>query len=154
VTYVDSIIFLASAIGASITIALLFNRTALSIKWWKRGINVGLNGNRDSRKQRFQYIKESGVRSVVRSKPRTHSLEKLKQTSNWNELINKKVDTCEMIYIGCIVNIDGHSMTIRSDSDQEYVIATYWIREYDQERAVIDTSIRYLDHYQVKSTTV
>ena len=59
-----------------------------------------------------------------------------------------------MIYIGCIVNIDGHSMTIRSDSDQEYVIATYWIRGYDQERAVIDTSIRYLDHYQVKSRTI
>ena len=150
----DSIIFLATAIGASITIVLLFNRTALSIKWWKRGIIIGLNGNGDSGKQRFQYIKESGVRSVVRSKPRTHSLEKLKQASNWNELINKKVDTCEMIYIGCIVNIDGHSMTIRSDSDQEYVIATYWIRGYDQERAVIDTSIRYLDHYQVKSRTI
>jgi len=154
VTYVDSIIFLATAIGASITIVLLFNRTALSIKWWKRGIIIGLNGNGDSGKQRFQYIKESGVRSVVRSKPRTHSLAKLKQASNWNELINKKVDTCEMIYIGCIVNIDGHSMTIRSDSDQEYVIATYWIRGYDQERAVIDTSIRYLDHYQVKSRTI
>jgi hypothetical protein len=151
---VDSIIFLVTAIGASITIVLLFNRTASSIKWWKRGIILGLRGNRDSGKQPFQYIKEPGVRSVVRSKPRTHSLEKLKQTANWNELINKKVDTCEMIYIGSIVNIDGHSMTIRSDTSKEYVIATYWIREYDQERAVIDTSIRYLDHYQVKSTTV
>ncbi|HMH10341.1 MAG TPA: hypothetical protein VK553_06495 [Candidatus Nitrosopolaris rasttigaisensis] len=78
----DSIIFFATAIGASLTIVLLFNRTVLSIKWWKRGIIVGLNGNRDSGKQRLQYIKESGVRSVVQSKPRTHSLEKLKQTSN------------------------------------------------------------------------
>ncbi|HET7149455.1 MAG TPA: hypothetical protein VFI73_13270 [Candidatus Nitrosopolaris sp.] len=149
----DSIILLVTAIGASLTIVLFFNRTVLSIKWWKRGIILGLNRNRD-RKQRFQYIKESGVRSVVRSKPRSHSLEKLKQTSNWNELINKKVNTCEMIYIGRIVDINGHSMTIRSDSNEEYAIATYWIREYDQERAVIDTSIRYLDHYQVKSTTV
>jgi hypothetical protein len=30
-----------------------------------------------------------------------------------------------------------------------YFHAQKWIREYDEEKAVIDTSIRYLDHYQV-----
>jgi hypothetical protein len=39
----------------------------------------------------------------------------MNQLSDWNELINKKVSTCEKIYIGRIIAIDGHSVTIRSD---------------------------------------
>ncbi|MGC2681541.1 MAG: hypothetical protein WA323_06705, partial [Candidatus Nitrosopolaris sp.] len=56
----------------------------------------------------------------------------------------KKVNTCDKIYIGRIIAIDGRSVTIRSDSRQEYAISTYWIREYDEEKAVIDTSITLL----------
>lgn len=89
------------------------------------------------------------MRSFLRSKSRNQTLKQINQLSNWNELINKKVNTCEKIYIGRIIAIDGQSVTIRSDSRQEYAISTYWIREYDEEKAVIDTSIRYLDHYQV-----
>jgi hypothetical protein len=155
VTYVDSIIFLAAAaIGASITMVLLFSGTVLSIKWWKYGLKVRRSTNKENEKEHSQRIRELGVRSVIRSKPRTQTLEKIKQLSNWNELINKKVNTCEKVYIGRIIAIDGHSVTIRSDSKQEYAISTYWIREYDDEKAVIDTSIRYLEHYQVKSATV
>lgn len=94
------------------------------------------------------------MRSFIRSKSRSQTLKQINQLSNWNELINKKVNTCEKVYIGRIIAIDGHSVTIRSDSKQEYAISTYWIREYDDEKAVIDTSIRYLEHYQVKSATV
>jgi hypothetical protein len=146
VTYVDSIIFLAAAIGSSLAIVLVFSGTILSIRWWKYGVKVRRSTNKQNEKERSQRIRELGVRSVIRSKPRTLNINQL---SNWNELINKKVNTCEKIYIGRIIAIDGHSVTIRSDSRQEYVISTYWIREYDEEKAVIDTSIRYLDHYQV-----
>lgn len=147
-TYVDSIIFLAAAIGASLTIVLVFSGTVLSIRWWKYGVKVRRSTNKQNEKERSQRIRELGVRSVVRSKPRTQTL-KINQLSNWNELINKKVNTCEKIYIGRIIAIDGQSVTIRSDNREEYAISTYWIREYDEEKAVIDTSIRYLDHYQV-----
>jgi hypothetical protein len=146
VTYVDSIIILAAALGASLTIVLVFSATILSVRWWKYGVKVRRSTNKQNEKERSQRIRELGVRSVIRSKPRTLNINQL---SNWNELINKKVNTCEKIYIGRIIAIDGHSVTIRSDSRQEYVISTYWIREYDEEKAVIDTSIRYLDHYQV-----
>jgi len=154
VTYVDSIIFLAAAIGASLTVVLLFSGTVLSIKWWKYGLKVRRSTNKENEKEDSQRIRELGVRSLIRSKLRTQTLKKIKQLSNWNELINKKVNTCEKIYIGRIIAIDGHSVTIKSDSRQEYAISTYWIREYDDEKAVLDTSIRYLDHYQVKSVTV
>ena len=148
----DSIIFIATAIGASLTIILLFSRTVLSIKLWKYGVT-----DRNRRKQvdendNSQRIRGLEVRSVKHSKPQT--LEKMKRLSNWNELINKQVNTCEKICIGRIIAIDSHSVTIRSDSRQEYAISTYWIREYDEEKAVIDTSIKYLDHYQVKPATV
>jgi hypothetical protein len=146
VTYVDSIVILAAALGASLTIVLVFSATILSVRWWKYGVKVRRSTNKQNEKERSQRIRELGVRSVIRSKPRTLNINQL---SNWNELINKKVNTCEKIYIGRIIAIDGHSVTIRSDSRQEYVISTYWIREYDEEKAVIDTSIRYLDHYQV-----
>ena len=142
----DSIIILAAALGASLTIVLVFSATILSVRWWKYGVKVRRSTNKQNEKERSQRIRELGVRSVIRSKPRTLNINQL---SNWNELINKKVNTCEKIYIGRIIAIDGHSVTIRSDSRQEYVISTYWIREYDEEKAVIDTSIRYLDHYQV-----
>jgi hypothetical protein len=146
---VDSIIFLAVAIGASLTIVLLFCGTVLSIKWWKYGVKVRRSTNKENEKEHAQRIRELGIRSDIRSKPRTQTHKKMNQLSNWNELINKKVSTCEKIYIGRIIAIDGHSVTIRSDSRQEYALSTYWIREYDEEKAVIDTSIRYLDHYQV-----
>ena len=150
----DSIIFLVTAIGSSLTVVLLFSGAVLSIKWWKKGITVRHSTNKENEKGHSQRIRELGVRSVLRSKPRSQTFKKIKQLSNWNELINKKVNTCEKIYIGRIIAIDSHSVTIRSDSRQEYVISTYWIREYDEDKAVIDTSIRYLDHYQVKSATV
>lgn len=146
----DSIIFIATAIGASLTVVLLFSGTVLSIK--KYGVIVRNMRNKENEKEHSLRARELGERSVKPSKPRT--LEKIKQLSNWNELINKKVNTCEKIYIGRIIAIDSHSVTIRSDSRQEYAISTYWIREYDEENAVIDTSIKCLDHYQVKSATV
>ena len=150
----ESIIFLATALGSSLTVVLLFSGTVLSIKWWKKGITVRHSTNKENEKGHSQSIRELGVRSVLRSKPRSQTFKKIKQLSNWNELINKKVNTCEKIYIRRIIAIDSHSVTIRSDSRQEYVISTYWIREYDEDKAVIDTSIRYLDHYHVKSATV
>jgi hypothetical protein len=67
---------------------------------------------------------------------------------NWNELINKKVKTCEMVDVGRIIGIDKQSMTVLNKSKQEYVIPTYYIREYNQENVVIDISIRYLYHYK------
>lgn len=104
----DSIIFLATAIGASLTIVLLFSATVFSIKWWKYGVTVRHRTNKKNEKEYSQRIRELGVRSVIRSKPRTQTL-KINQLSNWNELINKKVNTCEKLYIGRIIAIDGYS---------------------------------------------
>ena len=77
--------------------------------------------------------------------------------SKWNNdnLINKKVITCEMMDIGYIqFTLENQLMTIIGNGgrQQKYVIPTYYIREYDDRRVLIDTSARYLNRYQIKET--
>lgn len=98
-------------------------------------------------------IDELGRKSFARANTKRLRLNSMNQLSDWNELIDKKVNTCEMIEIGKIISIDSYSVTIKSASGQEYVISKYWVRGYDKEIAVLDTSIRYLHHYQIKATT-
>jgi hypothetical protein len=144
----DSIIYLVTAIGVSLMIVLLFSRTVLSMNWCKYGVTGRHSRNKENKNEHSQRIRVSEARSVIRSNSHT---KKINQLSNWNELVNKKVSTCDKIYIGRIIAIDGRSVAIRSDSRQDYAISTYWIREYDEEKAVIDTSIRYLHYYQVET---
>ena len=40
----------------------------------------------------------------------------MNQLSDWNELIDKKVNIFEMIEIGKIISIDSYSVTIKSAS--------------------------------------
>jgi hypothetical protein len=146
----DSIIYLVTAIGVSLMIVLLFSRTVLSMNWCKYGVTGRHSRNKENKNEHSRRIRVSEARSVIRSNSHT---KKINQLSNWNELVNKKVSTCDKIYIGRIIAIDGRSVAIRSDSRQDYAISTYWIREYDEEKAVIDTSIRYLHYYQVETVT-
>jgi len=103
------------------------------MNWWKYGVIGGHSSNKENENKHSQRIRVSEARSVIRSNSHT---KKINQLSNWNELVNKKVNTCDKIYIGRIIAIDGRSVVIRSDSRQEYAISTYWIREYDEERKI------------------
>ena len=85
---------------------------------------------------------------VVEVKSQSQSLVQLKRISNWSELLNKKVKTCEMVDVGNLIAIDKQSMTVLHDTKQEYIIPTYYLREYNKENVVIDISIRYLYHYK------
>ncbi|MGA8911288.1 MAG: hypothetical protein WB443_00350 [Nitrososphaeraceae archaeon] len=139
----DPISKVATAIGSSLTIVLLFSKTVLSVKWWKRCI---YNTNLETGKiQADQMIVNSESQSIVQVK-----------LSKWNNdnLINKKVITCEMMDIGYISTLEHQLMTIIGNGgrQQKYVIPTYYIREYDDRRVLIDTSARYLDRYQIKET--
>jgi hypothetical protein len=58
---------------------------------------------------------------VVEVKSQPQSLVQLKRISNWSELINKKVKTCEMVDVGNIIAIDKQSMTVLHDTKQEYI---------------------------------
>jgi hypothetical protein len=53
-----------------------------------------------------------------------------------------------MVDVGNITAIDKQSMTVLHDTEQEYIIPTYYLREYNKENVVIDISIRYLYHYK------
>jgi hypothetical protein len=136
-------------IGSSLAIALLFAATVLSFKWWKMIVI-----HRHHRSKKNQQKKQDSNRElipqhkIVEVKSQSQKLVQLKRMSNWNELINKKVKTCEMVDVGRIIGIDKQSMTVLHESKQEYVIPTYYIREYNQENVVIDISIRYLYHYK------
>jgi hypothetical protein len=80
---------------------------------------------------------------------------KLSKWNNNNDLINKKVLSCEMIDIGYICSIENQLMTIldgKAGRQEEYIIPTYFVREFDNEKVIIDTSARYLYHYQVNET--
>jgi hypothetical protein len=168
VTYVDTISLAVIMIGSSLAIALAFGATLLSAKWWKI---ITIKRDNKGRKIVMQLLEEqvemlveikrqqqnqSDVSKelttsshVVKSK--TQTLAQLKRTSNWNELINRRIKTCELIDIGHVIAVDSQSMTIlHENADQEYVIPTYYIREYDQQKVLIDISIRDLDHYIIE----
>jgi hypothetical protein len=149
VTYVDTITFIVIIAGSSLAVALLFAATVLSFKWWKMIlIHRHHRNKKDQQKKQDSNNKLIPQYKVVEVKSQSQKLVQLKRMSNWNELINKKVKTCEMVDVGRIIAIDKQSMTVLHESKQKYVIPTYYIREYNQENVVIDISIRYLYHYK------
>ncbi|CAN5504624.1 hypothetical protein BH18THE2_BH18THE2_32870 [soil metagenome] len=145
----DTIVFVITMIGASLAIALLFASTVLSCKWWNLPLFHRRHKSKDSQQKRQgSYSELIPQHKVVEVKSQSQSLVQLKGISNWSELINKKVKTCEMVDVGNIIAIDKQSMTVLHDTKQEYIIPTYYLREYNKENVVIDISIRYLYHYK------
>ena len=145
----DTIVFVITMIGASLAIALLFASTVLSYKWWNLPLIHRHHKSKDSQQKRQGSNNELiPQHKVVEVKSHSQSLVQLKGISNWSELINKKVKTCEMVDVGNIIAIDKQSMTVLHDTKQEYIIPTYYLREYNKENVVIDISIRYLYHYK------
>jgi hypothetical protein len=155
VTYVDPISKVATAIGSSLTMVLLFSKTALLVKWWKRYFyNTNLETGKNQEKRKSESISLfTSDQMIVNPKFQSQSIVQVK-LSKWNNdnLINKKVITCEMMDIGYIRTLENQLMTIIGNGgrQQKYVIPTYYIREYDDRRVLIDTSARYLDRYQIK----
>ena len=159
-TYVDTIIFVVTMIGANLTIALIFASTVLSFKWWKPNTNHG--HPKESRKNisKIQEYLDTNRISSLNPVSKTINFEKqtwskskarilqLKGISRLSDLVNKKVKTCEMADVGHVVSIDKQSMAILHDTGQKYTISTYYIREYNQENIVIDISVRYLYNYK------
>jgi len=145
VTYVDPISKVVTAIGSILTMVLLFSKTALLVKWLKRYI---YNTNLETGKSQADQM-------IVNSKSQSQSIVQVK-LSKWNNdnLINKKVITCEMMDIGYIRMLENQLMTIirNGGRQQKYIIPIYNVREYDDKRVLIDTSARYLDRYQIKET--
>lgn len=134
---------------------LLFGRSVLSVKLWKGHIFPNSGTGRNRRHERHN--PEAGMTFTPDHHTRgskSQSLVRVKKSSKWYsdaDLINKKVVSCEMVDIGYISMIENQLMSIipNGSRQQQYVIPTYYIREYDGERVLIDTSLRYLDHYQV-----
>ena len=133
-------------IGSGLTNALFFVPTVLSVKWRKIIVIHKDNRNRKSQQYGPEFHHKLTASHLVKSKSQT--LVQLKRLDNWNEIINKRVKTCEMSDIGYVSAIDNQSMTVIHYTKQQYVIPTYYVREYDQENVLIDISIRYLHHYK------
>jgi hypothetical protein len=157
VTCVDTKILIATAIGSSLTRVLLFGKTVLSVDWWKKYIFANFENGRGIQEQEQQKSEDANMtfgsnHNITESK--SQSLVQVKKLSKWNgnhDLINKKVISCEMVDIGCIITVENQFMTIipNAAKQQQYVIPTYYVREHDKERVLIDTSVRYLDRYQI-----
>jgi hypothetical protein len=148
VTLVDQITSTGAAIGSILTTVLLLSKKVLPVKLWKGKLIMKLEKQEKKRKLEFM-----SNQIIVESKSQLQSIVKVSKLSKWNNdnLINKKVISCENIYIGYISAIGNQLMTIKRDGgrQEEYIIPTYYVREYDEERVLIDTSIRYLDRYLV-----
>ena len=143
---------ISTAIGSSLAMVLRFGNTVLSVKGWKNHI-IFTNSNAGKRQEQSESNITFMSNNVTESK--SQSLVQVK-LSEWNGLINKRVLTCEMIDIGYISTVENQFMTIIGSGAgrrQEYVISTYYVRAHDHEKVLIDTSVRYLDRYQVKETT-
>jgi len=155
---VDAITLVGIMIGSSLAIALLFAATVLSLRWWEMILIHRHRRNGKSIQQQQLEINRklisnhvTKVKVEAKTKSQSQTLVQLKRMSNWNELINKRVKTCEMSDIGYVFAIDNQSMTVSHyTTKQQYVIPTYYIREYDQESVLTDVSIRYLYHYNAE----
>jgi hypothetical protein len=172
----DTTIVIGVIIGSVVTLVLVFGKTVLRVVWTENGTRelemiqtrnrnaavqehlhyannrrreVFLNENENSQKSvQVQVNSDTQIKSI--SKSRSQTPVQFKRSSNVNELLNKKVKTSDLIHIGSVIAINNQSMTVLHYTKQEYVIPTYYIREYDEENVLIDTSIRYLYHYQTK----
>ena len=74
----------------------------------------------------------------IKSKSKSQTLVQLKRMSDLNKLLDKTVITCERANLGRVVAIDNQSMTVIHHTKQEYIIPTYYMREYNGENVVID----------------
>jgi len=171
VTCVDTKILIVNAIGSSLTTALLFGRTVLSVKWWKKYVftNSQYRSGRQEHvqeEQKQQKLEDANMtftsshhhHHMTQSKSQSVVHVEREKLSKWNYdyFKNKKVFTCEMVDIGFVTMVENQFMTITCNGrsrQRQYVIPTYYVREYDNEGIFIDTSVRYLDRYQVSETT-
>ncbi|MGA9843522.1 MAG: hypothetical protein WBP64_21415 [Nitrososphaeraceae archaeon] len=170
----DTTIIIGVIIGSVVILVLVFGKTVLRVAWTENGtreLEMTQTRNRNAavqehlhyannrRREVFLKQNENSQKSVqvqvdsdtqIKSKSKSQTPVQFKRSSNLNELINKRVKTSDLIHIGNVIAIDNQSMTVLHYTKQEYVIPTYYIREYDEENVWIDTSIRYLYHYQTK----
>ena len=98
----DTIVFVITMIGASFAIALLFASTVLSYKWWNLPLFHRHNKSKYTQQKRQGSKTVIPQHKVVEIKSQSQSLVQLKRISNWSELLNKKVKTCEMVDVGNI----------------------------------------------------
>jgi len=170
----DTAIIVSVIIGSVVAMVLVFARTVLGVGWTGKVVRkpqMALTLNNTPSQERMylagdaaaerEFLKqdENGQNSVQikmdsnaqnKSIARSQIYVQFGRKSDLNELANKRVKTCDSIEIGHIVAIDRHSIKILDLTEQEYVIPTYFIREYDEENVIIDVSIRYLHRYETE----
>ena len=171
----DTTIIIGVIIGSVVALVLLFGKMVLGVVWTGKGrkehevIQTGnrniatqehlhstYNGNRIFLKQNEDNQKSeakvnSDAQIETKSKSRSRTAVQFKRSCNLIELLNKRVKTSDLIEIGNVIAIDYQSMTVLGCNKQhEYVIPDYYIREYDEDSVLIDTSIQYLYHYEIK----
>ena len=165
----DTAIIVGVVIGSVVAMVLVFAKTVLGNAWTGKSARKSrmilttaqerLYRADDSADKAFIKQNEKDHNSVQvgtelntqnkrNSSSQTHV--QVRQRSDPNGLINKKVKTCDFIEVGHIIAIDKQSMTVSRPTEQEYVIPTYYIREYDNENVIIDVSIRYLYRYETE----
>ncbi|HEY7081262.1 MAG TPA: hypothetical protein VH500_16305 [Nitrososphaeraceae archaeon] len=171
----DTAIIIGVGIGSVVALVLVFGKMVLGVIWTGNGkkeheiiqtrnLNVAarehlvstynrnsiLSKQNEDNKKYVQIKARSDAQIETKSKSRSRTAVKFKRSCNLNELISKRVKTSDLIEVGNVIAIDNQSMTVLSCNKQHtYVIPDYYIREYDRDSVLIDTSIQYLYHYEI-----
>jgi len=149
----DTAIIVGVVIGSVVAMALVFARTVLGVAWTGKVVRkpqMALTLNNMPSQERMCLAGDAAAERENKNIARSQIYVQFGRKSDLNELANKRVKTCDSIEIGHIVAIDRHSIKILDLTEQEYVIPTYFIREYDEENVIIDVSIRYLHRYETE----
>jgi hypothetical protein len=157
-------------VGSVVTLALIFGKMVLGVIWTEtdkkeneiiqirntaaqKPLHSTYNRKRIFSKQNEDNQKpEAKINSdaQIKAESKSRTAVQFKLSCNLNELMSKRVKTSDLIEIGNVIAIDNQSMTVLSCNKQHtYVIPDYYIREYDEDDVLIDTSIQYLYHYEI-----
>jgi uncharacterized membrane protein len=172
----DIAIIFGVIVGSVVTLVLIFGKMVLGIVWTGndkkeqeiiqiRNRNAAAQKylhstynrrrifskqNEDNQKPEAKINSDAQIKTKSKSKSKSRTAVQFKRSCNLNELISKRVKTSDLIEIGNVIAIDNQSMTVLGCNKQHtYVIPDYYIREYDRDNVLIDTSIQYLYHYEI-----
>ena len=143
-------------IGSVVAIALVFGKTVLSVAWTGNGAKkVTASPNGDKNKIVHQYRQDKSFLSINKT---SSKLEKdnnnritspIEESKGLHSLLNKEVSTCDNVTIGNISSLQNGLMFIfYAPLNIKYEIPTYFVRQYDQNKVLVDISAGDLEHYK------
>lgn len=158
----DTAIIVGVIIGSVVAMVLVFGKIVLGVAWTENSARkLKVNQNRTVNRGVHEHGQDTDhLRSGASLNQSENQIEKSKEhvqvqdkSKDFGSLINKEVSTCDRVKIGSVYAIHNRLMIIIDASQgKRYEIPTYYVRETSQDTALIDISVRDLEHYKPQVT--